>query len=184
MLYMESIGQRLKAKRKDAGLTQAELGAAAGVSKQAISAIESGATQSPEAKTVEPIARRLGVSTRWLLTGRAGVEGEPESSRVAEDAPPYSLEPSQPGRPDLATLARAMRLLSFVSQIQGVRFDFSDRNADVLLMAYDLVSLKPSDFDLEDASMRMSEWLRARGQDGTVDGRTAVGAGRKAVGTD
>lgn len=70
MVYMETIGDRLKSKRTGAQLSQEALGLAAGVSKQAVSAIESGATKSPEATTIEALARRLGVSTRWLVTGR------------------------------------------------------------------------------------------------------------------
>jgi len=95
-----------------------------------------------------------------------------------------SHDSSQLERPDPVTLRRAMRVLSFVSRIQGVQFEISDENTDMLLMAYDVVSLSPSDFDLEDASTRMSEWLRARGQDEQVDGRKAVGTRRKAVSRD
>lgn len=86
MVDMDTIGDRLRSTRLAAGLTQGALGSDAGVSKQAISAIESGATKNPEAKTLEPIARRLGVSQRWLLTGRGGSEGAtPEVP--AEDGP-------------------------------------------------------------------------------------------------
>ncbi|ALN79478.1 hypothetical protein [Lysobacter antibioticus] len=103
---------------------------------------------------------------------------------LSSEADDESHESSQLGRPDPATLRRAMRLLSFVSHIQGVQFVISDENTDMLLMAYDVVSLSPSDFDLEDASTRMSEWLRARGQNEQMVGREAVGTRRKALGRD
>lgn len=70
IIDMDTIGSRLRAERKRAGLTQEQLGEQASVSKQAISQIESGATKSPEASTLEPICRRLKISQHWLLTGK------------------------------------------------------------------------------------------------------------------
>jgi phage repressor protein C with HTH and peptisase S24 domain len=63
------IGERLKAERRAAGLSQQQLADEAGVSKQAVSAIETGATVNPEAATLDPFARRLGIRTQWLLSG-------------------------------------------------------------------------------------------------------------------
>lgn len=55
-----------------------------------------------------------------------------------------------------------------VSHIQGLKFAISDKNTKMLPMAYDVVSLSPLDFDLEDESThervasgqmeRMSKW--------------------------
>lgn len=62
-----------------AGLTQQGLAEEADVTKQAISQIERGETQSPGASTIDPIARRLGVTTRWLLDGVGPRTGRPTS---------------------------------------------------------------------------------------------------------
>lgn len=145
----------------------------------------------------EGIAEAFGVTVQavsgWVRTGKFDKRKAPLLARLTGRPVEYFLqetysvssanEPSQPARPDLATLRRAMRLLSFVSQMQAAPVDFSE-DADALLAAYDLVSRKPSDFDLEDASKRMSQWLRARGHDGRVDGRNALGASGKVIGKD
>lgn len=70
MGYMETMGERLRAERESAGLTQSDLADSAGVTKQAIFKIEAGLTASPGASTLDPICRRLGVSARWLMTGK------------------------------------------------------------------------------------------------------------------
>src|SRR5229473_214589 len=57
---------RLSEARKQAGLTQAELGEAVGSSSQAVSQWERGKT-APELEKVPKIARRLQVSETWLL---------------------------------------------------------------------------------------------------------------------
>lgn len=144
------------------------------------------------------IAAAFGITEQavsgWIRTGKFDKRKAPKLAALTNRPVEFFLEevypdsPSHPasqlGRPDPATLRRAMRLLSFVSRIQGVQLHISDENADALLMAYDLVSLRPSDFDLEDASTRMSEWLQARGDNGHLDGRNVVGSRRKAVGSD
>lgn len=66
LVDMETMGERLRAEREAAELTQQQLATEAGVTKQAISQIESGATKNPEASTLEPICRRLNVNLRWL----------------------------------------------------------------------------------------------------------------------
>jgi phage repressor protein C with HTH and peptisase S24 domain len=69
--YMETTGERLRSERIAAKLTQQQLADEAGVSKQAISQIETGGTKNPEAATISPVCRRLGITTHWLLTGRS-----------------------------------------------------------------------------------------------------------------
>jgi phage repressor protein C with HTH and peptisase S24 domain len=66
LVYMETLGERLRLERVGAGLTQQQLADEAGVTKQAVSQIESGATKNPEAATLEPICRRLNLNMRWL----------------------------------------------------------------------------------------------------------------------
>lgn len=163
MLENSVLARRIQEAIEGSAHSQASIAAAFGVTEQAVSSwIRTGKFDKRKAPK---LAQLTGRPVEFFLQ-----EQYPESA---------SHPPSQPGRPDPATLRSAMRLLSFVSRMQGVQLGISDENADALLMAYDLVSLKPSDYDLEDASMRMGEWLRARGRDGDLDRRDAVGAGGK-----
>lgn len=88
---MTTLGARLRHVRLEAQLSQEEAGRLAGVSKQAISHIENDRTKNPEAATLEPLSRRLGVSLNWLMTGKgspkpdSGVQG---SSGVETDNEP------------------------------------------------------------------------------------------------
>lgn len=67
---METKGDRLKREREAAGLTQDDLAKLVGKSKQAISNIEHGKTQEPEASTMAPILKRLNLTHQWFETGR------------------------------------------------------------------------------------------------------------------
>lgn len=60
-----TIGERIRAARKKAGLTQMELADKMGVTEPAIRAIEI-RTKSPRVDTIERIASALGVSPAWL----------------------------------------------------------------------------------------------------------------------
>lgn len=62
-----SVADRLRAKMKDLGWSESELGRRAGVPQPTINRILSGESQSPRKKTLEPIAKALGVSPEWLL---------------------------------------------------------------------------------------------------------------------
>lgn len=86
---METIGDRLKAEREAQGLSQPALAAEAGISKQAISAIERGEAKKPEAATLDPICRRLGITTRWLLTGRPPKRAEGDTDEEWPDIKAY-----------------------------------------------------------------------------------------------
>ncbi|WP_223621195.1 helix-turn-helix transcriptional regulator [Lysobacter sp. ESA13C] len=157
---METIGHRLKNRRKAAGLTQGELGAAAGVSKQAISAIESGATQSPEAKTVEPIARRLGVSTRWLLTGR----GDPNETDApsAQDGSPIS----QSQRLTIRRVMDAAQVVADFRRRRGATVDLTTEGDAELFMAVleqlDRIEGQPSTSDQIELGAKIAELAAAR----------------------
>ncbi|WP_296896047.1 helix-turn-helix transcriptional regulator [Thiohalocapsa sp.] len=58
-------GTRLRSARKNAGLSQAELGIRAGVEQPHISALEGGA-RTPSMETLRLLAGTLGVSVHWL----------------------------------------------------------------------------------------------------------------------
>lgn len=91
-----SLGDRLRAEREAAKLTQEKLADEAGVSKQAVSKIELGATQNPEAATLSPIAERLNLRETWLLTGRGQKHRTPafqSNVEVGPDVRPANLAP-------------------------------------------------------------------------------------------
>lgn len=65
------IGLRLKQLREARGLTQEKLGALADVTGGYISQIERGEKVNPGIKTLEKLAKALGVSIHDLLNGEA-----------------------------------------------------------------------------------------------------------------
>lgn len=107
MIDMRTLAERLRHERDARGLTQPELGAAAGRTKQTISAIETGLTQAPEHDTITAIAAALGVSVNWLLTGKEPKHGS-STIQVAEALHAYptvaATEPA-PGYVRLPLLA-------------------------------------------------------------------------------
>ncbi|AXH50986.1 transcriptional repressor [Serratia phage Scapp] len=70
---MQTIGERLRARRSQLEITQAEAGRRAGLSRQAVNAIETEFTASPSIATVAALAKALIVDFEWLATG----EGKP-----------------------------------------------------------------------------------------------------------
>lgn len=63
-----TLGDRIAQARKQAGLSQEQLGEKLGVSRQAISKWESGQTN-PDVAYVTELCRLLGISSDWLLLG-------------------------------------------------------------------------------------------------------------------
>lgn len=74
-----SVVERLKQARTMAGLTGSELGKLAGLSGGVVSMIESGNRKDPSGSTVAALARVLGVTADWLLTGS---EPDPTEEQV------------------------------------------------------------------------------------------------------
>lgn len=64
-----TLGDRVRAAREAAGLTQLELAERLGWTKQALYAIESGQIRDPGVSRVAAIARALGVSVDELAEG-------------------------------------------------------------------------------------------------------------------
>lgn len=62
------ISTRIKNKRKELGLTQLELALKAGITQQAINAIERDLVEKP--KNIIEIARALKCSPEWLYDGK------------------------------------------------------------------------------------------------------------------
>ncbi len=67
---MDTIGERVRSLRKKRGWSQTELGGRVGVSKSAISYIESDTTHFPRPETLFGLARVFGVDPGWLITGK------------------------------------------------------------------------------------------------------------------
>jgi len=69
-----SLGERIALARKQAGLSQEQLGEKLGVSRQAVSKWESDQTN-PDVAYVAQMCRLLGVSSDWLLLGEESAQG-------------------------------------------------------------------------------------------------------------
>lgn len=66
-----AIGQRIKAAREQAHITQSELAKIIGLSTHYVSAIERG-IKTPKLETFVAIAKTLGISADWLLQSELG----------------------------------------------------------------------------------------------------------------
>lgn len=66
---MQTISERIKQKRAELNLTQAELAEKAGIKQQSIQQIESGATKRP--RFLFEIADALQCDPSWLLYGKS-----------------------------------------------------------------------------------------------------------------
>ncbi|MDC9623984.1 helix-turn-helix domain-containing protein [Xenorhabdus aichiensis] len=65
---METISQRLKARRYELNMTQTQLAQLAGMKQQSIQRIESGLTQRP--KFILELSRALNCNPEWLQYGK------------------------------------------------------------------------------------------------------------------
>lgn len=94
-----TTGQKIQALRKGRGLTQEQLAARLGVSRQAVSRWELDETL-PDTQNLLPLKEALGVSIDTLLDSTRGLE---------EPAPQAGLAPaaaSRPARPSLGALLK------------------------------------------------------------------------------
>ena len=94
-----TTGQKIQALRKGRGLTQEQLAARPGVSRQAVSRCELDETL-PDTQNLLPLKEALGVSIDTLLDSTRGLE---------EPAPQAGLAPavaSPPARPSLGALLK------------------------------------------------------------------------------
>ena len=81
-----AIGQRIKEKRKEAGLNQKQLAAKVGLSEASVSKYEHGKVEDATHAMLTKFAEALGVSVAWLL----GMEGKAKAA-----APSVSLSPEE-----------------------------------------------------------------------------------------
>jgi transcriptional regulator with XRE-family HTH domain len=85
------IGARIRAARKEAGLSQEELARRADMSLNGMASIERGGITDPHYSTLSKIAKGLGVSPHWLYSG-----DEAEESAIIKKAPaPTSSTPAE-----------------------------------------------------------------------------------------
>lgn len=102
-----NLGDRVKAARRHAKLTQVELAKAVGITQQTLSKLEAG--KSDGSVKLAEIAVECGVSTEWLSRGVGDMLDV--TNRVAEAAAGYA---SQPARLDPETIAVTTRALLIV----------------------------------------------------------------------
>lgn len=121
MVYMRTIGERLKHARSAAKLSQEELGRAAGMTKQAISGIERGETKIPGADTVEAICAVLKITTNWLVTGK----GEPQEPQKPKNYRIVSAEEHDGGIP--------IKFLEVRGSCGGGAINWEERDGDPLI---------------------------------------------------
>lgn len=136
IIGMRTLGQRLREERQAAGLSMQALADAAGVTKQAIAQIERGNTSRPEARTLEPIARKLGLRLRWLLdetgTKRSSDPEEPASQAVGIDIPKLSsaietIEAAEAkARMRLSPIKRAKLIALVYTELSGAVTDANE----------------------------------------------------------
>ena len=80
-----SIGSRIKQARQAAGISQAELAEAMGITRSACSQWESDLGTGPRRERLERLASELGVTYQWLATGKDAQS----HSGIAEEVPAY-----------------------------------------------------------------------------------------------
>lgn len=112
---MSSIGSRIKELRKGAKLTLDALGTRVGISNSALSLIENG-KNTPSARTVKLIARELGASEQWILTG----EGDPRAA--GSDAALEAFIEARGCSEDVAQLLRAFFSLTPAQRAATIAF--------------------------------------------------------------
>ena len=79
------LGERIKARRGELGLTQLQLAQALGVTPQHISVIEK-EKRSPSLDSLAKLAQELGVTTDYLITGKQTILSDSISVIKADDS--------------------------------------------------------------------------------------------------
>lgn len=82
---MNTLGQRIKSRRKELGLTLDQLAALAGTKKQTINHYETGFSKAIRMDLLFRLADALRVSPRYLATGKDGLETFPLQSEAERE---------------------------------------------------------------------------------------------------
>ena len=85
------IGQRIKAARKAANMTQAELARAVGVTRSAVSQMETGLTNDPRPAHLLKYARALGMTPEELVHGAGPPKAQEPTAAYSTLAPGEKL---------------------------------------------------------------------------------------------
>lgn len=86
-LQIEMIGNRIRSRRKELGLTQPEVGSRIGVSKATVSLWENDETM-PNGENLQALSRALDRSPEWILFGKDLSISEPSPQYVTEKKVP------------------------------------------------------------------------------------------------
>lgn len=76
-------GGRIKARRKELGLTQVQLARLCGITQSSLSDLENGESIMPKSETLMRLSKALAVSQAWIMTGQ---EGELEMLTTQEES--------------------------------------------------------------------------------------------------
>lgn len=128
---MDHIGTRLKAERLAANLTQDELAAGLGVTKQAVSSLERGVTKTFRGETLSRACKLFRLNATWLLTGKG----------------PKEAGPSQSVRLDPVTLTNTFNTIVAVLREDGRYFDMGRHAAAFAFVYAEGGVLEPQDFE-------------------------------------
>ena len=80
--YMDTLGSRLRRRRRERGLTQEQLAIKAGTNQAVIQKIENGKSLRP--RKINEIAKVLGVNPAWLMFGDRSATLSTEAVELAE----------------------------------------------------------------------------------------------------
>lgn len=111
-----SMGSRIRKARQAAGISQADLAEALGITRSACSQWESDQGTGPRRERLEVLAAELGVSYEWLATGRDGAV----PGKVGEALPSYLTADQQ----EMLALYKALKpkqrkaLLAFLQAVK------------------------------------------------------------------
>ena len=104
-----NIGNRVKARRKELGLTQVDLARISGITQSSLSNIETGETKSLRGMTLIGLARALRTTTRWIMTGKGPHEPEPQLSAQEEHLLELFIDLSDANRQAALAMVEALK---------------------------------------------------------------------------
>lgn len=104
---MDTIGKRIKARRKSLGLTQVDLALRVGIKQPTLSQIESDQTKEMEASTLAGLCRELMLTPDYLIFG-AGDAGDDELPLKASELLYILRSLSQDKQESLMHMARGL----------------------------------------------------------------------------
>lgn len=122
-----TIAERVKQKRTDLRLTQAELAKRIGISQQSLQKIEDGRTQNP--RKLLNLAKALHCDAEWLLLGTTG--------EIRENASSYSNGASQPLEAHLRPLITTLQAAQWPNtELDKEKFDWLETPASTSTSAF------------------------------------------------